>query len=303
MATMRYTLLALLTCWNVACATDYYVAQEDAQANDANPGTRARPFRTLGKACDIATAGDTVFIRQGVYQEALIPKHSGEKGKPIVFQAQGNDEVVIKGSDVLSGLDREGPHLWVKRPSGKKHDPTAPEANNRFLENTFLVNGADSRVAFGNRRFTSARALDAAAANARANRSASDLTQLDKATAERLNDALKRVLNALSVADARLDIRAQNVCLEAIWHLRGPGKATGYWLKAEKVHYLLLDVAAPGEIRLRGSGTPLLWDFPVLRAPIRTPLVQVGDVFTAQVEGPCALVIGLEADAHPVDAL
>jgi hypothetical protein len=61
--------------------------------------------------------------------------------------------------------------------SGKKHDPTAPEAENRFLENTFLVSGGDSRLAFGSRRFASA--LDAAAANAQANRSASDLTQLD----------------------------------------------------------------------------------------------------------------------------
>jgi hypothetical protein len=85
MTSVRCTLmlLAIASCWNAACATDYYVAQEDAQANDSNPS--ARESRTLGKACEVATAGDAVYIRQGVYREALIPKHSGEKGKPIVF--------------------------------------------------------------------------------------------------------------------------------------------------------------------------------------------------------------------------
>ncbi|MDI9432420.1 MAG: right-handed parallel beta-helix repeat-containing protein [Planctomycetota bacterium] len=642
-------LLATAGFRNAACATDYYVAQEDAQANDANPGTLKRPFRTVGQACKVATAGDTVYVLKGVYREPLIPKHSGEKGKPIIFQAYADDTVTIKGSETLSGLEKEGPNLWVKRPwtranywedwmkqdsvapygssaridevfvneqplqwvpsraelkpgcfvwtgasqggelviyppagiadlsralveipvlsnvlgawegdpggladvrdlrrsrpqhewarrqwpeihyihikglrfrhaahtlnragvrldgdhwlledciaefmnangivacgdygvvrrciashngqsglgsgsgtdnlfedvttlynnrklfsidwggagnklcqtrrntvrglvsafnygsglwhdidcrntvvedclaignrpvnagffyeissegtfrrnvsfanygrggefygcgfvlsaSGKtvvednvviggsggisvgnadrddvhpvventiqrnlvvepelaamcvesgKRDPTAPEANNRFLANTFLVSGADSRLAFGSRRFTSADALDEAAAGAQGNRSPSDLTQLDKATAERLNDALKRVLNALKVADARLDVGAPSVHLEAIWRLRGSAKATGYWLRTEREHYLLLDVAVPGEIRLTGSGTPLLWDFPVLRAPVRVALARVEDAFAAHVEGPCALVIGLGGDASP----
>jgi hypothetical protein len=268
--------------------------------------------------------------REGVFRRNVSFANYGRGGEfygcGFVLSASGKtvvaDNVVIGGSGGISvgNADRDEACPVVENTiqrnlvaepelaalcveSGKKHDPTAPEANNRFLENTFLVSGADCRLAFGSRRFTSAGALDAAVANARGNQSPSDLSQLDKATAERLNDALKRVLNALSVADARLNVRAPSVRLEAIWHLRGPGKVTGYWLRVERAHYLLLDVATPGEIRLRGSGTPLLWDFPVLRPPVRTPLVRVGEVFTAHAEGPCALIIGLEDDAHPVGSL
>ncbi len=121
--------LALVGCANGSRATDYYVAQEDAQASDANPGALERPFRTLGRACEVATAG--------------------------------------------------------------------------------------------------------------------------------------------------------------------------YWVRADGEHYLLLDVAAPTELRFTGSGAPVLWDFPVLRAPVSVPLIRVGEALTAQVEGPCALIVGLGDDAHP----
>ncbi len=148
MTNVRCTLMLLATagCWNAACATDYHVAQEDARANDANPGTRERPFRTLGKACEVATAGDTVYLGQGVYREALIPKHSGEKGKPIVFQAYANAAVMIKGSKGLSGLEREGPDLWVKRPWTRtnywedwmKEDSVAPYGSSARIDQVFI---------------------------------------------------------------------------------------------------------------------------------------------------------------------
>jgi hypothetical protein len=194
------------------------------------------------------------------------------------------------------------PELAALCVESARRDPTAPEANNRFLQNTFLVSGADSRLAFGSRRFASADALDAAAANAQGNRSPSDLTELDTATTDRLNKAFERVLDALNMVDERLSVRASNARLEAIWHLEGPGKATGYWIRAEGERYLLLDVAAPTEVRLAGSGTPVLWDFPVLRAPVSTPLTRAGEALTAHVEGPCALIVGLGDDASPASA-
>jgi len=101
-------------------AADYYVAQKDPAASDTNPGTEQQPFKTLSNACTTAQAGDTVYIKEGTYREALIPKHSGEKGKPITFQAYKKDFVMIKGSEVLTGLEREGTNLWVKRPWTKE---------------------------------------------------------------------------------------------------------------------------------------------------------------------------------------
>ncbi len=90
-ALVLLVLLAVVDGPNAGCAMSYYVAQRDAWARDANPGTRERPLKTLAKVCEVATAGDTVYIRQGVYREALVPKHSGARGKPIVFQAYAND--------------------------------------------------------------------------------------------------------------------------------------------------------------------------------------------------------------------
>jgi len=93
----------------------YYVAGEDPAAAEANPGTEKAPFKTLSNACAVARAGDTVYIKKGVYREALIPKHSGTKRRPIVFSGWKNDAVTIKGSEVVGGFAREG-NLWVKRP-------------------------------------------------------------------------------------------------------------------------------------------------------------------------------------------
>jgi hypothetical protein len=59
---------------------EYYVAVNDPNATDDGPGSEARPFKTLKKACAVARAGDTVAIRAGTYREALMPQHSGEAG-------------------------------------------------------------------------------------------------------------------------------------------------------------------------------------------------------------------------------
>jgi hypothetical protein len=41
----------------------------------------------------------------------------------------------------------------------------------------------------------------------------------------------------------------------------------------------------------------------VLRAPVRAPLARVGEALTAHVEGPCALITGLENAARPAVAV
>src|SRR5687767_9673651 len=49
---------------DTATAIRYYVAVDGA---DANPGSAAAPFRTIQKAADVASAGDTVIVRPGIY--------------------------------------------------------------------------------------------------------------------------------------------------------------------------------------------------------------------------------------------
>lgn len=47
----------------------YYVDRNDAAASDANPGTELAPFKTIQAAVDVASAGDVVHVRPGVYDE------------------------------------------------------------------------------------------------------------------------------------------------------------------------------------------------------------------------------------------
>nr|WP_322497024.1 DUF1565 domain-containing protein [Chloroflexus sp.] len=63
-------------------ATGYYVSPT---GNDANPGTFAQPFRTIQKCAEVATAGDTCYIRAGVYRETVRPSNSGTSGAPITL--------------------------------------------------------------------------------------------------------------------------------------------------------------------------------------------------------------------------
>ena len=46
----------------------YYVSKT---GSDNNPGTQAQPWLTLQKAANTVVAGDTVFIRSGIYNERL----------------------------------------------------------------------------------------------------------------------------------------------------------------------------------------------------------------------------------------
>ena len=55
---------ALLTAPLAASAADYYVAPT---GSDSAAGTMAAPFATVGRGQTAASAGDTVFIRGGVY--------------------------------------------------------------------------------------------------------------------------------------------------------------------------------------------------------------------------------------------
>ena len=105
---------------SLLCAAEYYVAARERAASDSGPGTEALPFKTITKACEVAKAGDTVYIKQGVYREALMPRSSGREGKPIVFTAWKDDFVMVKGSVVVDGFQKDGDRLWVKRPWTKR---------------------------------------------------------------------------------------------------------------------------------------------------------------------------------------
>ena len=66
----------LISSLSFASAKTVYIAPN---GNDANPGTKARPFATVQKAQDAIEPGDTVYIRGGIYRmsEAQIARKEG----------------------------------------------------------------------------------------------------------------------------------------------------------------------------------------------------------------------------------
>ena len=97
----------------------YYVATD---GSDSNAGTKEKPFASLNKANDVVTAGDTVWIRGGVYDlrdtiyfprykmtAAIILTTSGENdNKRIHYFAYPGERPIFDGANlpVASGRDK-----------------------------------------------------------------------------------------------------------------------------------------------------------------------------------------------------
>jgi hypothetical protein len=84
-----------------SAAPAYYVSTD---GSDSNSGTTlGSPFRTIQKCANVARAGDTCFIRGGVYRETVVPGRSGTSSAPITFAAYDDETVTLSGADVVTG--------------------------------------------------------------------------------------------------------------------------------------------------------------------------------------------------------
>ena len=104
MRTIRIVLIVMMA-FTVMGATSwagtYYI--DNSSGIDINPGTLSQPWKSIGKANDTLKAGDTVYIKNGIYKETIRPKNSGTVGNSISYKNYNNDEVVITG--VSDGID------------------------------------------------------------------------------------------------------------------------------------------------------------------------------------------------------
>jgi hypothetical protein len=84
-----------------AGGTTYFVA---TNGSDTNAGTSlAAPFQTIQHAAATAVAGDTCYIRAGVYHETLAPSSVGTSSAPITFAAWSNEVVTLDAADAVTG--------------------------------------------------------------------------------------------------------------------------------------------------------------------------------------------------------
>ncbi|MGI4842473.1 MAG: choice-of-anchor Q domain-containing protein [Janthinobacterium lividum] len=104
-----------------AAATSSYHLYVATTGSDSNPGTQARPFKTINKAASVAKASTTVHVAPGTYNGNVSTKLSGTSSAPIRFvsDTKWGARIVGSGSEVMwlnngsyveiNGFDISGP--------------------------------------------------------------------------------------------------------------------------------------------------------------------------------------------------
>jgi len=74
----------------------YYVS--GTYGSDSNPGTINEPWQTISKANSMLQAGDTVYIRGGIYIDQQIdPDGTGNSNNPLAYVAHAGETPIIRG--------------------------------------------------------------------------------------------------------------------------------------------------------------------------------------------------------------
>lgn len=93
-----------------AFGAEFHVA---ISGNDANDGSESRPFRTISAAADVAMPGDVITVHAGTYRERVSPPRGGESdARRITYRAATGEQVVITGSERVTGWERIGGDTW-----------------------------------------------------------------------------------------------------------------------------------------------------------------------------------------------
>lgn len=66
-----------------------------ARGNDANDGSEAAPWRTIGRAVRALLPGDTLYLRGGVYYETVTVNASGTAEAPVTIRAFPGELAVV----------------------------------------------------------------------------------------------------------------------------------------------------------------------------------------------------------------
>ncbi len=105
--------------------------------NDKNIGTAEKPFLTISQAAKIAEEGDTVIVHEGTYREWVKPEHGArnEIGR-ITYTAAEGEQVIIKGSEILTGWQKNDDGTWTASVSNDlfgDYNPYATEINGDWM--------------------------------------------------------------------------------------------------------------------------------------------------------------------------
>ena len=97
-------------------AADYYVSPT---GSDSYSGTIGLPFKTIGKAVTVASAGDKIYLRGGQhdYSSRISISKSGSAGNPITLRSYQDEVPVLDFTAQSTGSSSQGIALggsyWV----------------------------------------------------------------------------------------------------------------------------------------------------------------------------------------------
>jgi chitodextrinase len=134
--------------------TIVHVDNQNPSASDSNPGSESAPLKTLNKAVQLAEASNkqsvpvTVYVHAGTYRESVAFNFSNtSKPSPITFEAVPSESVVISGSDIWTGWQRQGttnvytntwPYNWGVSNRGATHPPIVGRREMVFINGVLL---------------------------------------------------------------------------------------------------------------------------------------------------------------------
>lgn len=100
------------TLLNTGSNTVYWVDQADG--NDAFPGTESQPFKTIQRAVQANTIspGDAVVIREGTYYGQVSPGTGGTPGNLITITGYPGEDVIVSGAINLTGTWSQDGNAW-----------------------------------------------------------------------------------------------------------------------------------------------------------------------------------------------
>jgi glutathione peroxidase len=142
-------LAAALLMVGPAGAAVYVVDQTAPGAADDNPGTEAKPFKTVQKAADVVQPGDTVYVMAGNYPERVTVKTSGAEGKPITFEARPRRSAVVGGFTLQAGYVRVvGFEItWSEPKNGVELDGSHCEVLDNYIHHMwYAVRGTNGKL-------------------------------------------------------------------------------------------------------------------------------------------------------------
>ena len=91
-------------------AAEFHVAKN---GKDANVGSAKRPMLTIQAAAERAKPGDTITVYEGIYRERINPPCGGTSDEQrITYRAADGEDVIIKGSEVVTGWTQAGNDVW-----------------------------------------------------------------------------------------------------------------------------------------------------------------------------------------------